>query len=291
MTTFNTPRSTSPSERPTHAFGRVALVLVVAAGAVIIGAWLSLTPPGILGKADAIGYAICHRIAERSFFAHDHQQPLCARCTGIYLGVLAGLGFFAGRGRARAGRLPRLRVIGVLFALGALYAIDGLNSYLSIFEAYTPIYQPHNTLRLVTGTAFGLMLITIVWPVFNSTIWRAPQPVAPVTSVKELGGLLLAALGLSLPVLVDSAPLRLILGLASVGGVVLMFGVIGTVLFLVVTRRENDLSRWRDLLVPALAGLVFAISVIGAIDLGRYLLTGTWDGFMLPGSEVVGLEQ
>jgi len=35
--------------------------------------------------------------------------------------------------------------------------------------------------------------------------------------------------------------------------------------------------------VPALAGLTFALVVIGGIDAVRYLLTGTWDGFPLPG--------
>ncbi|KAB2863423.1 MAG: DUF2085 domain-containing protein, partial [Anaerolineae bacterium] len=57
---------------------------------VIIGAWLLATPAGVLGKADAVGYAICHRITVRSFEAFDRQLPLCARCTGIYLGVASG---------------------------------------------------------------------------------------------------------------------------------------------------------------------------------------------------------
>ena len=69
----------------------IALVAVVAA--VVLAAWLVNTPPGILGKADAVGYAVCHRIDERSFHIGDRQVALCARCTGMYLGAVLGLVF------------------------------------------------------------------------------------------------------------------------------------------------------------------------------------------------------
>src|SRR5438128_205180 len=53
--------------------------------------WISFTPAGILGKADAIGYAVCHRIEARSFLFPDGRQlPMCARCTGTFIGVLVG---------------------------------------------------------------------------------------------------------------------------------------------------------------------------------------------------------
>ena len=31
---------------------------------------------------------ICHRIPERSFFIGNHQFPVCARCTGFYIGFI-----------------------------------------------------------------------------------------------------------------------------------------------------------------------------------------------------------
>ena len=37
------------------------------------------------------GTFICHQRPERSFFVHGQQMPVCARCTGLYLGAaLAG---------------------------------------------------------------------------------------------------------------------------------------------------------------------------------------------------------
>jgi uncharacterized membrane protein len=257
--------------------------LVIIVGGLVLGLWLYGTPPGILGKADAIGYAICHRIPARSFHVHDRPLPLCARCTGIYLGVITGLLFFASKGRTRAQRLPDLKILGVLVVLGALYAVDGLNSYLSMFEAYTPVYQPHNTLRLITGTTFGLAMITVVLPVFNATAWRASDSRALLDSVRELVLLYGIAAGVVALVLLELPAVLVIAGLVSAAGVVLMFLLVGGLLFLIVTRRDNQLTHWRELWLPALAGFTFALLIIGGIDLARYAFTGTWDGFTLLG--------
>ena len=61
--------------------------LALAVGLVLLG-WLLNTPPGLLGKADAIGYAVCHRIDLRSFHLGERALPLCARCSGMYLGAM-----------------------------------------------------------------------------------------------------------------------------------------------------------------------------------------------------------
>ncbi len=279
--THHHPNPTTPLNRP---YARPTIWALAVLGGVILTLWLAGTPPGVLGKADAVGYAICHRIEARTFHAHDRPLPLCARCTGIYLGVITALVIIAARGRLRAARLPGIPVLAVMVALGLTYAVDGLNSYLSIFAFYTPPYQPHNTLRLLTGLSFGLALITIVLPVINAIAWRAPQDAAPVASLRELAALYAAAAGVAVAVLLQIDALLVVLGLISALGVVLMFVIIGAVLFLTLTRRENTLTRWRDLAFPALAGLTFAVAVIGGIDLVRYLFTGTWDGFTLPGA-------
>lgn len=272
-----------PFSTPDHPYSRPVVWSLVAAGSVIFVLWLLGTPPGLLGKADAVGYAICHRIAQRSFHADGRQLPLCARCTGIYLGVMLDLLVFGARGRLRASKLPPLKVLALFMLFGAAFGIDGLNSYLSLFAAYKPVYQPNNTLRLLTGMGFGLSLMGVVLPVFNSIIWQTPEPVAPLRDLKESAVLVGSAILVSVAVLAKLAAVLVAAGLISTAGVVLMFGIVGGTVFLTVTRRENSLMRWRDLAVPALAGLVFAISVIGTIDLARHLFTGTWAGFSLPG--------
>ncbi|MCB7430270.1 DUF2085 domain-containing protein, partial [Erysipelatoclostridium ramosum] len=33
----------------------------------------------------------CHQKAERSFFIHGYQCPVCARCSGLYIGYGFGI--------------------------------------------------------------------------------------------------------------------------------------------------------------------------------------------------------
>ena len=88
---------------------------IPAAAILVFTVWFYITPPGLLGKADAIGYAICHRIGERSFQIGDRQLPLCARCTGeFYAAGISLLALFP------AARLPK-------YAPGELSADDIVN--------------------------------------------------------------------------------------------------------------------------------------------------------------------
>lgn len=274
------------SSTPPTDYAKRTLRALAIMGGIAGAAWLIGTPPGILGKADAVGYAICHRIAERSFHAHDHQMPLCARCTGIYLGVFIGLMAFILAGRLRAAKLPNAKVLIAIAAPITFYGFDGLNSYFSIFEFYRPIYQPHNTLRLLTGTTFGLAMITIVVPVFNMIAWEQREDtgaLAPLKTLREWAALYAVAGLACLLVLWQQPAILYAVSVISALMVLMLFSVIGMVMFLTLSERENTLTHWHELIIPAAAGLTFAIIMIGTIDLARYLFTGTWDGFVLAG--------
>ncbi|HEC34484.1 MAG TPA: DUF2085 domain-containing protein, partial [Chloroflexi bacterium] len=65
--------------------------MAVTISILIIGAYVGLTPQELLTKVDLVGYAVCHRIPSHSFFVGGRQLPLCARCTGTFLGALTGL--------------------------------------------------------------------------------------------------------------------------------------------------------------------------------------------------------
>ncbi len=45
---------------------------------------LLFAAPGVLFP---LGHFICHQRPERSFFVAGQQLPVCARCTGLYLGA------------------------------------------------------------------------------------------------------------------------------------------------------------------------------------------------------------
>ena len=121
--------------------GATSKYLVVVAAVLVFSGWLVNTPPGLLGKLDAIAYAVCHRIAARSFAIGSVQLPLCARCTGMYLGAVTGLFFQSIRGWKRS-KAPRWGIIAVLVVFVVAFGIDGANSYLYLLKQVRPGILP-----------------------------------------------------------------------------------------------------------------------------------------------------
>jgi uncharacterized membrane protein len=257
----------------------VKALILVPAGLLFLG-WLLNTPPGLLGKADAISYAVCHRIDLRSFHLGERQLPLCARCTGMYLGAILGMVYQLVLSPRRGG-LPPKRIMAVLVALLALFGIDGLNSYFSLLPIGPPLYQPNNILRLFTGTGMGLLIAAALYPAFNQTIWRRWLPDAALRNLRVFGGLLILAVLLDLLVLTGNPLVLYPLALVSAGGVLVLLTMVYSMTWLMVFRSENHFDHSFQLWLPLVGGFILGLIQIGLFDLARYFLTGTWDGFHL----------
>jgi len=246
---------------------------------VILGVWLWLTPPGFLGKLDAIGYAVCHRIDARSFHIHDRQVPLCARCTGMYLGAVLGIIFQLVQGKK--GKYPPLWAIIILGLFVVAFAVDGSNSYLHFFPAMEGIYEPQNWSRLVTGMGMGLAMAAAVVPAFNQTIWKDWEDVSAFRSWKQFGSLILTATVVTLLVLTESIWVIVPVAVISALGVYVLLVMIYTIVMVMILKRDNTYTGFNELIFPLICGATFALIQIGVFDLARYLWTGTWLGFNL----------
>lgn len=251
---------------------------VYAAAALVLFGWLLNTPAGLLGKADAIGYAVCHRIDVRSFHLGERPVSLCARCTGMYLGALVGLAFLGVAAPRRGGR-PPWRVLAILGGLAAAFALDGLNSFAHLLPGLPTLYEPHNTLRMLTGTGFGLVLATGLYYAFTQTVWRDWDARPVLDGFRSLGGLLALGGGVVLLVLTGNPLILYPLTILSAVGVVVILSLVYMLLWLIVLRRDNQFSAARQLVTPLVGGLALALLQIALLDLGRFLLTGTWEGF------------
>jgi len=260
---------------------RIGSVGLLMPALMVLVAWLVLTPGGLLGKADAIGYAVCHRIDLRSFHLGTRALPLCARCTGMYLGALVGLAGLAGLGRLRHGKFPRPALLGSFGIFAAAWAIDGLNSYLTLIPGAPHAYEPNNTLRLITGTLMGLALGVLVFTGFNQNVWRGWKDEPVLRSFREVGVLLLLGAVVVGLVLSENPLVLYPLALLSAAGVLVLLGMVYAVVVLLVLRRENRAESWGGVALPLMAGVALAILQIGLLDLARYTLTGTWAGFAL----------
>ncbi|MCX6025853.1 MAG: DUF2085 domain-containing protein [Chloroflexi bacterium] len=255
----------------------VLAFIFVAAGA------LYLAPHGLLGAADGVAYAVCHRIELRSFHLGERALPLCARCTGTFLGVFVGTALIIAAGRGRRSGWPRTPLILVLAALVVPWVVDGTNSYAALFGTLPTLYTPHNWLRLTTGTLVGLVLPVFLLPAVNQTLWREQDTRPVLGRFGELALYLAAApilIGLVLP---ENALLLYPLALFSVIGVLATLCGVYLVLWLVILRSENRIVRLIEAWPHLLAALTLALLHIAAIDMLRFSLTGTWGGLPLGG--------
>jgi len=240
--------------------------------------WFVNTPAGILGKADAIGYAVCHRIDLRSFHIGTRPTPLCARCTGMYLGAMTGLVYLSLAQKRRTG-FPPLKVMLVLGFFFVAFGIDGLNSFLHLIPGAPGAYEPQNWLRLVTGTGMGLVITAILFPAFNQSAWKDWDEAPVYPRLRDLGIVILASGVIDLLVLSDNPYILFALALISATGVLVMLTMVYTMVTLIFFHYENRFTRLVQLSFPLLGGLTLALMQVGALDLLRFWLTGTWDGF------------
>lgn len=251
---------------------RLTAVLVALAVFIILFA-IVLPPSTLLGKADVVGYAICHRLPERSFFLNGRQLPLCARCTGTFLGAVIGLVAMLLLGRRRASRLPPISILIVLVFFIGFWAFDGLNSYMTFFPGAPNLYEPQNWLRLTTGMLNGLALIIIVFPIFNYTLWRDTTRDSVIKNAWELLAILPVVALLIWIIQAEIKYLLYPLAILSSLGVLMMLVVINSMVATVILGREGQAKKWSQALVPLTIGTALAILEVTAMVLLRAYLT------------------
>jgi len=249
----------------------VAIVLTVT--------WLWFTPEGLLGKADAVGYAVCHRIDVRSFQIGDRPMALCARCSGMFLGALLGLTYQVLQGRK--GKMPPTLVLILFGSLALAWVLDGSNSFLMLAPGLSSVYQTQNWTRLVTGTGMGLAVSAVLMPSFIQTMFDRWGNASALGSWKQLSGLFAAAAVMDILILLEIPWILYPLSLLSAAGVLVLLIMIYSMVWVMVLNKDNSYRRFKDLVMPLLGGFIVALLQIGAIDLARYIWTGTWDGFKL----------
>jgi len=253
--------------------------LLVLVTSLVLTGWLLLTPPGLLGKADAAGYAVCHRIAARSFTIGDRQTPLCARCSGMYLGALLGIIYLARFGKRSGMPSLKISIVLIIFLIG--FGVDGGNSYLHFFPNAPSLYEPENWLRLITGSGIGLGLAAILVPVTHQVLWKTHDTRPALAGWREFLPLLALAGLVDLAVWSENPLLLYPLALLSAFSIFVILTIVYMVVWLMISKKENHFNSYRELVFPLLAGFLTALLQIIVLDAGRYWLTGTWAGFNL----------
>jgi len=87
--------------------------------------------PALAQVGYLVFYPFCHQLDWRSFHVHGIQLAVCARCTGIYLGLFLGAAFFM----ARPGPVPPAMLITVILAV----ALDGALNTIGLVLTPAPV--------------------------------------------------------------------------------------------------------------------------------------------------------
>jgi len=87
-----------------------------------------------------VGFAFCHRRQDRSLKISRYTLPLCARCTGLWLGFVMGLSL-----RVAGLHMPLLFALALMLPL----IVDGLTQLVGF-------RMSNNQLRLISGVLFGI---------------------------------------------------------------------------------------------------------------------------------------
>jgi uncharacterized membrane protein len=227
----------------------------------------------IISLAHWFGSAVCAQQPDHSYYFAGVQLPLCARCTGMYVGGLLTILYHA-RQHPRAVGMPRSWVLVALVLFFLAWAGDGVNSTLHDLVFVSP-YPPQNILRLITGALMGVTLGSLIFVMFNSLVWHRVNPAPILATPREFFTLLGLQALLVLAVASQWAWLLLPLSLASLIAVLTLNGGLMTAMAANLMRRYA--SNWREAVAPLTVGVVVALTYLDAFALGRVLL-GHWLG-------------
>jgi len=92
-------------------------------------------------------------------------MPVCARCCGFYSGFFVAAVILFIFFRKKESDLPPKYILAILGIFSLSFVIDGIASN-------SGIYNTNNNLRFITGTLFGLSIITILYPVLTFQYYK-----------------------------------------------------------------------------------------------------------------------
>lgn len=239
-------------------------------GLSLILAFLALPPHDLLGKAYFVASGICHRLPDHSLCFGGKQSPLCARCTGTYLGLFWAVLFLTAKGKLKCGLFPPFKVSLTMAGFLLLWGIDGLNSFAVFLRGELLLYPPANWLRLVTGLLYGLCWGGWFVPLFNSLTFKNPHPCRSVENFRELA--FLVSLGIGLVGLVGRGWPFLLYPMAflSLVGPLLLLGAINALLLKLAFNLYPDGVEEGGTFFPIyLAGIGLSLVEILALNLAR----------------------
>ncbi len=247
--------------------GAIVAILLAALALVAV-----MFPAQVIGAAYWIGYAVCHQMPAHSFFIGKHQMPLCARCTGMFLGSLTTLVWFVMVRRDRSTLLPPLRIGIVLLAFLAVWALDGLNGAMANLHL-AHLYAPANPIRMVTGLLAGVTIGVLGVYLLNNVAWKEPEAKPLARNPEDLAVVLVAEGLLSLLISFGPPWVLEMLAAFSALGVLSIIWIAILSIAIMVAGQVGSFEGWRDIRWMSAIALAAAVLFVVLVDVARLLTT------------------
>ena len=203
-----------------------------------------------------LGFGLCHQMPERSFIYGGVQFPICARCTGIYVGIAATLLilFWLYRGAQRAG-VPALPFfVGAAFATFAM-GFDGFGSYLGFYETT-------NFVRVLTGIMFGSAMGVVIYSILVDSLAK-DRSYERILDTPRSVMWWVASIPLGLIFIYAVCPLLGPLAAGVIGFmIVATFWLISLVIIGLIPRYQHSVERLRDTCMPLMWAFPIACAII-----------------------------
>jgi uncharacterized membrane protein len=145
--------------------------------AVVFSLWIDPGCPAA-GLVYLVFAAVCHQLPERSFTLWEYPWAVCQRCSGIYLGLLAGA-LFHGRALEKLARPSARRSVVVGMTLPLM---------LDVMLPFTGVWTNGPPSRFATGFLFGAMLSLLLVPGVSEFLREAPWKQTHVKAPHTQGG-------------------------------------------------------------------------------------------------------
>lgn len=112
-----------------------------------------------------IGYAVCHQLPERTFVFQGRHLPVCARDTGLFLGIALCLVVLFITFRKGKVLSPSAWKIVALALFPVPLIVD-------VLTTYTGLRTTTNDIRLLTGALAGTGIAALIFPLVSSALYR-----------------------------------------------------------------------------------------------------------------------
>jgi uncharacterized membrane protein len=110
----------------------------------------------------AIGAVICHQQAARSFAIWSQQLPVCARCTGIYVGAAIAAMIASTFRSAKALRHNNPRKVAQRFSAARTLAFAAIPTVATLAYEWSTSTTPSNVVRAIAGFPLGAAVAWVI---------------------------------------------------------------------------------------------------------------------------------